>query len=74
IAADMIAQGEHDPKSISVFVSLDDLLASAVAEELNIQAPGAARSDIVSESLEHSAILLIRPLYPAKVPPPWTPM
>jgi len=58
IAADMIAQGEHDPKSISVFVSLDDLLASAVAEELNIQAPGAARSDIVSESLEHSAILL----------------
>ena len=58
IAADMIAQGEHDPKSISVFVSLDDLMASAVAEELNIQAPGAARSDIVAESLEHSAILL----------------
>jgi len=32
IAADMIAQGEHDPKSISVLVALDDLLASAVSE------------------------------------------
>jgi histidinol dehydrogenase len=58
IAADMIAQGEHDPKSIAVLVSLDDLLASAVEEELQIQAPTAARSEIVKESLDHSAILL----------------
>ena len=58
IAADMIAQGEHDPKSISVLVSLDDLLASAVAEELQIQAPTAARREIVKESLNHSAILV----------------
>ena len=58
IAADMIAQGEHDPKSISVLVSLDDLLASAVAEELQIQAPTTARSEIVRESLDHSAVLV----------------
>jgi histidinol dehydrogenase len=58
IAADMIAQGEHDPKSISVLVSLDDLLASAVIEELSIQAAGAARSEIVKQSLEHSAVLV----------------
>ena len=58
IAADMIAQGEHDPKSISVLVALDDLLASAVIEELSIQAAGAARSEIVEQSLEHSAVLL----------------
>jgi histidinol dehydrogenase len=58
IAADMIAQGEHDPKSISVLVSLDDLLASAVVEELNIQAAGAARREIVEQSLEHSAVLV----------------
>ena len=54
----MIAQGEHDPKSISVLVSLDDLLASAVIEELSIQAAGAARREIVKQSLEHSAVLL----------------
>jgi len=58
IAADMIAQGEHDPKSISVLVALDDLLASAVIEELSIQAAGAARREIVEQSLAHSAVLL----------------
>ncbi|VVB72953.1 Histidinol dehydrogenase [uncultured archaeon] len=58
IAADMIAQGEHDPRSISVLVSLDELLASAVEEELNIQAASAARSEIVRQSLEHSAVLV----------------
>jgi len=52
VAADMIAQGEHDPKSISVLISLDDLLASAVAEELQIQAPTAARSEIVKREPE----------------------
>jgi len=58
IAADMIAQGEHDPRSISVLVSLDDLLACAVIEELSIQAAGAARREIVEQSLEHSAVLV----------------
>ncbi|MDD4579203.1 MAG: histidinol dehydrogenase [Methanothrix sp.] len=58
IAADMIAQGEHDPKSISVLVATDDLLASAVVEELAIQSDTAYRSDIVKQSLDHSAVLL----------------
>lgn len=58
IAADMIAQGEHDPKSISVLVAVDDLLASAVIEELAIQSDSAYRSDIVKQSLDHSAVLL----------------
>ena len=58
IAADMIAQGEHDPRSISVLVALDDLLASAVIEELSIQAAGAARREIVEQSLDHSAVLV----------------
>jgi histidinol dehydrogenase len=58
IAADMIAQGEHDPRSISVLVSLDELLASAVEEELKIQAASAARSEIVQQSLEHSAVFV----------------
>jgi histidinol dehydrogenase len=58
IAADMIAQGEHDPRSISVLVALDDLLASAVIEELSIQAAGAARSEIIKQSLDHSAVLV----------------
>lgn len=58
IAADMIAQGEHDPRSISVLVTTDDLMASAVLEELSIQVTTASRSDIIQQSLEHSAVLL----------------
>ena len=58
IAADMIAQAEHDPLSLSVLVSWDELLANAVAEEVKLQAGSAARADIVEESLEHSAILI----------------
>lgn len=57
IAADMIAQAEHDPHSLAVLVATDELLASAVAEELKGQAAGVARMDIVEQSLEHSAIL-----------------
>jgi histidinol dehydrogenase len=58
IAADMIAQVEHDPKSLSVLVTTDELLASAVAEELGAQAASAARGEIVEQSLDHSAILV----------------
>jgi histidinol dehydrogenase len=58
IAADMIAQAEHDPRSLSILVTTDELLASAVAEELGAQAASAARSEIVEQSLDHSAILV----------------
>jgi histidinol dehydrogenase len=58
LAADMIAQAEHDPRSIAVLVTPDELLADAVAEELRLQAVKAERADIVSQSLEHSAVLV----------------
>ena len=60
IAADMIAQGEHDPKSLSVLVSLDELLASAVVEELAMQTETSARKEIVQQSLDHSAVLVAK--------------
>jgi histidinol dehydrogenase len=58
LAADMIAQAEHDPHSIAVLVSADELLAAAVVEETEIVAREAARSEIVIQSLEHSAVLV----------------
>jgi histidinol dehydrogenase len=57
LAADMIAQCEHDPNSIAVLVSVDELLASAVAEEIEIQSESAERREIIQKSMEHSAIL-----------------
>jgi histidinol dehydrogenase len=58
VASDMVAQMEHDPNSIAVAVLLDDLLASAVAEEVQLQAKAAARCEIVEKCMEKSAILL----------------
>ncbi len=58
LASDMIAQAEHDPHSIAVLVTEDELLANAVAEEVEIAARDAARAEIVSQSLQHSAVLL----------------
>lgn len=58
LAADMIAQAEHDPHSLAVLITEDELLANAVAEEVEIAARNAARAEIVSQSLEHSAVLL----------------
>lgn len=57
LAADMIAQCEHDPQSIAVLVSMDELLANAVIEEIEIQSKNAERAEIIQESLEHSAVL-----------------
>ena len=58
VAADMIAQAEHDPNSIAVLVTTDELMAQAVAEEIRIQATAVARGEIVEQSLEHCAILV----------------
>jgi histidinol dehydrogenase len=58
LAADMIAQCEHDPNSVAVLVSVDELLANAVAEEIEIQARSAERGEIVQSSIEHSAVLV----------------
>ena len=46
----MIAQGEHDPKSLSVLVSLDELLASAVVEELDLQTETSAEKRLCSRA------------------------
>lgn len=58
LAADMIAQAEHDPSSMAVLVTTNELMAQAVAEEMYIQAEAAARQEIVKQSLEHCAVLV----------------
>ncbi|MGD0952085.1 MAG: histidinol dehydrogenase [Methanotrichaceae archaeon] len=58
LAADMIAQAEHDPNSMAVLLTTDELVAQAVAEEVIIQAEAASRGNIVKQSLEHCAVLV----------------
>jgi histidinol dehydrogenase len=57
-AADMIAQAEHDPNSISVLVTPSEILAENVYHELEQQSAITLRSEIVNQSLKNAAILI----------------
>ncbi len=58
IAADMIAQVEHDPKATAILVTTSQELAEKVNEELEAQSKVLPRKEIIEKSLEHAAVLL----------------
>ena len=58
IAADMIAQVEHDPKATAILITTSPELAQDVKKELELQPKILPRKDIIEKSLEHSAILI----------------
>jgi histidinol dehydrogenase len=55
VAADMVAQAEHDPNASVVTVTDDADLAAAVAEEIDAQATGREREDVIREALDNDA-------------------
>lgn len=57
IAADMLAQAEHDPDAISVLVTTSDELAKKVRQNIELQLKTSARLDIIRRSLDNAAIL-----------------
>lgn len=58
IAADMIAQVEHDPKATAILITTSEELAEKVTKELGTQAKDLPRKDTIEKSLEHAAILI----------------
>jgi len=57
VAADMLAQAEHDPDAISVLVTTSDELAKKVGQEIELQMKTSARLEIIRKSLDNAAIL-----------------
>ncbi|WP_256305699.1 histidinol dehydrogenase [Halobellus litoreus] len=55
IAADLVAQAEHDPNSSVVAVTDDDDLASDVAAAVETQASNREREGVISDALENDA-------------------
>ena len=56
IAADLVAQAEHDPDTLAVFITSSDTLAEKVAAQAKL---AAAQNEIAKTSLkENGAILL----------------
>ncbi len=58
IAADMIAQAEHDPNAVSVLATTSQAIADQAFELIRSGEADARRSEIIKKSLEHSAILI----------------
>lgn len=59
IAADMIAQAEHDPMAQSVLVCTEQAIADAVVQELQAQLDDAARREVVLESFGRRGAIVV---------------
>lgn len=63
VAADLIAQAEHDAMATSILITSSDSLAAATAQAIAEQVPRLVRSEIIRDSLEgQGAIIVVRNL------------
>ena len=60
IAADMIAQAEHDPCARAILVTTNRSLATKVKDGVEKEALRAPRRDILEKSLSQAAIIVVR--------------
>lgn len=59
VAADLLAQAEHDPSAQVILVTTSHMLADAVAIEIDAQQARLSRRTITAAALEHSRIVLV---------------
>lgn len=59
IAADMLAQAEHDPQALPMVISTTAALAEEIKIELDRQLPALARAEIAGASLRDRGIILL---------------
>jgi len=59
VAADMLAQAEHDPQALAILVTTDPQLADGVLSELSRQLEKLSRSEIARQSLRDHGVILI---------------
>jgi histidinol dehydrogenase len=59
IAADMLAQAEHDPQALAILVTTSPELATQVVHELERQLQDLSRREIAATALENRGVILI---------------
>ncbi|MFM8981159.1 MAG: histidinol dehydrogenase [Planctomycetia bacterium] len=62
VAADLLAQAEHDPLSQALLLTPSPALAGRVADEVARQAPGLSRSEVLAHSVAQSRALVVASL------------
>jgi histidinol dehydrogenase len=60
IAADLLAQAEHDPQAWAILLTPSEKLASAVNDEVNRQMKSLSRIDIIKSSLQKGLIVTVQ--------------
>ena len=59
IAADMLAQAEHDPQALAMLVTTSEVIAEGAVRELAQQVGGLSRSEIAEKALRNRGVILI---------------
>ncbi len=59
IAADILAQAEHDPGAACLLITPDASLPARVGASLELQVKDAARKEVIREAMEHSGFLVV---------------
>jgi histidinol dehydrogenase len=59
LAADLVAQAEHDPQARTTLVCMDETLPEKVSRALEAEVEGSSRRDIVESSLALSAAVIV---------------
>jgi histidinol dehydrogenase len=59
IAADMLAQAEHDPQALAMLITTSPDIARSVVEELENQLGKLSRQEIARSSIENRGVILI---------------
>ena len=62
IAADIIAQAEHDPDAACVLVTTDVALAERVGRIIEVQAKSAKRHEVIARSLSNCGYVIVKSL------------
>ncbi|MDR0916365.1 MAG: histidinol dehydrogenase [Oscillospiraceae bacterium] len=59
VAADMLAQAEHDANARAVLITTSEALATAVAAEIETQLAALPRRDIAAKSIENNGLIIV---------------
>ena len=59
VAADMLAQAEHDPQALAMCITTEQELAERIAAELERQLPDLSRAEIARRSLAERGVILV---------------
>jgi len=59
VAADILAQAEHDPNAACILITTDEGFAARVGKEVAKQSTGAKRNEIINKALANSGFVIV---------------